>query len=233
MELAETIADRSEALFSWLKSSLSLSSHPYPERLSPALSESLAEYLRLLVLWTERIDLVAPASEDEHIERHLLDSLAAGYVLQAPSPLPYSSTYLDVGSGAGLPGIVIGLMEPELSVMLCVPREKRVVFMREAISKLKLENVAVVCARAEELNSSHVSSLGVVLSRALGNTELLIQTAARLGAEGCLVAELLGPTWDGPNAYPGAELKDLIPYSLSSKGASRQIGFWNVSRETS
>ncbi len=213
--------------------------HPYPASLSASQVDSFTSYLNLLSLWTKRIDLVAPATEEVLIQRHLLDSWAAGMVLAQVAPIDPAMAYLDVGSGAGLPGLVFAVFEPERQIYLCEPREKRVTFMQNAISSLQLSRVTPLCQRAEQLQAL-TPAPGLLTARALGKTELLFETALRIGAEDCVVTELLGPSWRTEETEQAAEsagcealLRELVPYSLLSEGPQRQLAVWNVSRETS
>jgi len=212
--------------------------HPYPSSLSAEQVETFAVYLELLHLWTRRIDLVAPASLEVLLERHLLDSWAAGMVLFQFAAIEAPLSYLDIGSGAGLPGLPFAVFEPEREVYLCEPREKRATFLQNAISRLSLGAATPKCARAEDLEALEVLP-GLVTARAVGKTGLLFSTALRLGGDSCLVSELLGPSWNEGQTEEAvkdsgcsAVLKHLIPYTLFDNGPQRQIAIWSVSRET-
>ncbi len=103
----------------------------------------LLEYLTLLIQWNKTYNLTAIRAVEEGVGKHLLDSL---------SILPYvkPQSLLDVGSGAGLPGIVIGIMRPNLAVTVLDCVAKKCHFMRFAKTQLKLNNLSVVNMRVEK-----------------------------------------------------------------------------------
>lgn len=246
MSIGEEIESAYAKLHQWIFSSETnqgfaekRSDHPYPSSLRPEEVERFTKYLELLSLWTKRIDLVAPAPQEVLIERHLLDSWAAGMLLAQLVSLDASAAYLDIGSGAGLPGLMLSILEPERKVYLCEPREKRVTFMQNAISALGLKAAEPICCRAEELPVLEPLP-GLLCSRAVGKTELLFEAAARRGLDSSFVVELLGPNWSLEADAPALEadgykssLNGLLPYSLFKDGPERQLAVWNVSRETS
>ena len=110
---------------------------------------NLLLYCRELQKWNKRINLIARnTAPAEIIEKHFLDSLTllpCIAALDANSP-----TLLDVGTGAGFPGLVLAAVMPELAVTLVEPRQKRVSFLRHIIRTLKLSNVQVIASRLEQ-----------------------------------------------------------------------------------
>ncbi|AEJ60563.1 Ribosomal RNA small subunit methyltransferase G [Spirochaeta thermophila DSM 6578] len=113
---------------------------------TPSQRAALLSYLHLLAEWGSRIDLVADPSP-EALVVHLLDSLA---------PLPHlraflSSPLADLGSGAGLPGIPLAIMNPHLEVLLVEAREKRAVFLEHVLLSVDLARCTVLHARLEDL----------------------------------------------------------------------------------
>ncbi len=115
--------------------------------LSPAQARQLVDYLRLLDKWNAKLNLVGPGSLAEWAVRHVLDSLA---------PLPWvvslsaGQRVLDIGSGAGLPGIPLAVAAPEIGFRLLEPRSNRVAFLQAVTAALKLANVKVHRGRAED-----------------------------------------------------------------------------------
>ena len=235
MGMRELLRSRYDALYVWLAASGHFpTALPYPRELNQTAAEACSKYLDLLTHWTKRIDLVAPASNEVLLERHLVDSWAAGMLFAAYSPLDPSLPYLDLGSGAGLPGLVLAILEPSRPLLLVEPREKRAVFLREAAQVLGLENVEVFCCRAEELDLRN-RAIGLLTARALGRSELLFKLAEDSATEISVVAELLGPKWSEGEAKEvfGSlrgvpELLHLVKYQLSEGGPERQIPFWRV-----
>src|SRR5882757_3963226 len=113
----------------------------------PSLLPQLAAYLDLLVRWNARTNLTAIRQPEEMVRRHFGESLFAAANLGDPSNFP--NTLLDLGSGAGFPGIPIALAHPEITVTLAESQNKKAAFLREAVRTLGLKNVEVWAGRAE------------------------------------------------------------------------------------
>lgn len=147
--------------------------------LAPDVCAALARFGDLLLRWNRSINLLARgAGPDEVLERHLLDSLA----LLRLGPL--GGRALDVGAGAGLPGIVLAVAAPGLHVTLLEPTAKRVAFLRTAVRTLGLGSVTVRAARLEDLDPGRdpADRFDVLLSRATFAPEEWVVRAAPLRA---------------------------------------------------
>lgn len=110
-----------------------------------ASAEALLGYARLLLRRNEDMNLTGADSVEEIISRHILDSLAIAQFL------PETGRIIDVGSGAGFPGLPLAVVMPQVEFTLLDAREKRVDFLTEAAAALGLKNVRAVAGRAEEL----------------------------------------------------------------------------------
>lgn len=130
--------------------------------LSAAQLAGLGRYVELLDTWRTRANLVSVAGRDELLRRHVLDSLAAAARLQAMG----SVQVLDVGSGAGLPGVPLAIACPAARVTLLEPRRKRVSFLRTVARECSTWNIQVAEGRAQDLSGSDGRPWDVVLSRA-------------------------------------------------------------------
>jgi len=108
--------------------------------------EQLAQYFQELKKWNRRYNLVAQASDRQLLESHFLDSLTLLPLLD-PCPEP---GLVDVGSGAGFPGLVVKLARPDLLVTLVEPRQKRTAFLRQVIRALGLRGIEVRESRLEK-----------------------------------------------------------------------------------
>jgi len=123
-----------------------LGEHPAP----PGLYTQLSAYLDLLLRWNARTNLTAIREPELLVRRHFGESLFAAVAL-APR-LPVDATLLDLGSGAGLPGLPIQLLLPGLRVTLAESQGKKASFLREAVRTLALPHTEVWAGRAEDLD---------------------------------------------------------------------------------
>jgi 16S rRNA (guanine527-N7)-methyltransferase len=106
--------------------------------------DAAAEYVRLLATEGTVRGLIGPREVPRLWDRHLLNSAAIAPLV------PSGARVVDVGSGAGLPGIPLALARPDLTVTLLEPLARRVAFLTECVDRLRLERVTVVRGRAEE-----------------------------------------------------------------------------------
>lgn len=138
---------------------------------------SLCRYLDLLVDWNSRLDLTAARSEDELVDVALADALVLASATAAQTPGRPPPRWVDVGSGAGAPALVLALLRPDLELTLIEPKSKRVAFLRTCAGALGLGNVEVRRCRAEQLDAQ---SYDVALSRATLPPDLWLSEGARL-----------------------------------------------------
>ena len=133
--------------------------------------EKLLAYLNLLNKWNKVYNLTAVRDPLEMVTLHLLDSL---------SILPYinSTNLLDVGSGGGLPGIVLAICKPDLQVTTIDTVQKKAIFMRQVKGELDLDNLSTVHARVENFQPSE--PFEIVISRAFSEIALFIQLTKHL-----------------------------------------------------
>lgn len=111
-----------------------------------AILPQLSAYLDLLLKWNARTNLTAIRDPEEIVRRHFGESLFA-----ARHILAETKTLLDVGSGAGFPGLPVALLHPEIQVTLAESQNKKSTFLREAVRTLTLQNVEVWPSRVESM----------------------------------------------------------------------------------
>lgn len=138
-------------------------------RFSMEQTEQFFEYMKLLIEWNEKINLTAIIEPEEIILKHFIDSITILKEIEKDSKL------VDVGTGAGFPGIPLSIMEPSLKITLVDSLNKRLIFLEEVINKLNLKNVELVHARAEEFgqNKQYREKFDIATSRAVANLSTL------------------------------------------------------------
>lgn len=128
--------------------------------------------------------LIGPREVPRLWERHLMNSAAV-----APF-LPATGSVVDIGSGAGLPGVVLAAMRPDLHVVLLEPMERRVTWLREVVSTLGLTSVEVVRGRADELHGKRL--FDAVTARAVAPLDRLVAWSLPLLRQGGVLVALKG-----------------------------------------
>ena len=126
------------------------------------------KYLSLLLEWNEKFNLTAITDKDEIEEKHFIDSIELIKYFDVKN-----KTLLDVGSGAGFPGIPLAIVEPTLKVTLLETTGKRVTFLKEVVQQLGLNNVEVVQGRAEEQKERE--KFDIVTARAVKELNILLE----------------------------------------------------------
>jgi 16S rRNA (guanine527-N7)-methyltransferase len=139
-------------------------------QISAEIQEKLLNYLALLNKWNKVYNLTAVRDPLEMVTLHLLDSL---------SVMPYikGQRLLDVGSGGGLPGIVLAICMPQLQVTTIDTVQKKAIFMRHVKGELGLDNLQVVHARVETFEAV---PFDLIISRAFSELKLFIELTRHL-----------------------------------------------------
>ena len=127
--------------------------------------EALDSYVRLLERWNRRINLVSRCDHAELIERHVLDSLSILRLLDREPVQRRTTCWYDIGTGAGLPGLVIAIARPDLELRLVEPTGKKVAFLQHVKGELALANVEVIRGRVDDVSRLGSETVGA-MSRA-------------------------------------------------------------------
>lgn len=159
----------------------------------PALERRLLAYRDELARWNRVHNLTGVRDPERMVSVHLLDSLAL-------APFIRGSRIADIGSGPGLPGIPLALLNPQLEVVLIEPRAKRALFLDHVVRTLAPGNVIVERCRAEDLPGA--DGFDTVTARAFGSLAELVLAGARLCRAGGIVLAAKG-------REPGRELAEL------------------------
>lgn len=156
--------------------------------------QKLLDYIALIVKWNKVYNLTAVREPEAMIGHHLLDSLAV---------LPHLAgvrRLIDVGSGAGLPGIPLAIARPEMKITLLDSNHKKTTFMRQACLELGLTNAEVVCERVEQWQPQ--DKYDAVISRAYSELKEFVRLSAHLLAKG-------GKLYAMKGVYPVEEIAQL------------------------
>ena len=152
-------------------------------------AEKLLFYLDELLKWNQQINLTSISDREQAVEKHLLDSLALIKVTKGEEKI------LDIGSGAGLPGIILALTRPELTVFSVESIGKKYNFQKNIKRKLKIDNLIVYRSRIENLELLGVpySSFDLVTARAFASLDLLLGVAEPWLKENGVLVAMKGP----------------------------------------
>lgn len=176
----------------------------------------LLDYLALLEKWNKVHNLTAVRDPEDMVTLHLLDSLAV---------LPHitQGRLLDVGSGAGLPGIPLAIVRPDLQVTVMDSNHKKASFMRQAKAVLAIANLEVVCGRVEEFKPE--SKFDMVISRAFSDLAEFMRLTDHLCAPTGMWLAMKG-------VYPHEELAqvknrtaEVVPLTVPGLDAQRHLVF--------
>ncbi|MFP4597042.1 MAG: 16S rRNA (guanine(527)-N(7))-methyltransferase RsmG [Persicimonas sp.] len=155
---------------------------------SPQVAEGFAAYLGLLGHFNKAMNLIGPLSEAEIVDGLLIDSATAAAVC-APARA-HQASILDVGSGAGLPGIPLKLLYPDCPLTLVEPRRKRATFLNIAKTRLGLDDVTIEQARIEDVPPARYD---YVISKAFQPPLEWLETASEWVSDGGVVMCLTRP----------------------------------------
>ncbi len=182
--------------------------------LGPAAQASLLSYVELLLKWNRVYNLTSVRNPVQMVTRHLLDSLAVVPHIKGPR-------LLDVGSGAGLPGIPLAIAHPEWSITLLDSNNKKTRFLTQAVAQLKLAQVEVVHTRIEEYRPTE--RFDTVIARAYASVEQLCEAAGPLLKPDGRVLAMKG-------VYPLAELEARPPGFTLHSVPRLEVPFLNAER---
>ena len=148
--------------------------HAFGIALSPAQLEAFEIYYRELIAWNARFNLTTITERDEVVVKHFLDSLSV-----APALAPTAVSLLDIGSGAGFPGLPLKIARPALRVTLIDSTGKKVEFLNHVIAEMNLRGAIALHARAEELarDPAHRENYDVAVARAVAELATLLEYA--------------------------------------------------------
>ncbi|CAK8715014.1 Ribosomal RNA small subunit methyltransferase G [Candidatus Electrothrix laxa] len=167
--------------------------------LSQQQTDSLLLYCQELQKWSKRINLIARnTSPNDIVEKHFLDSLTllpviGQYSLDKERDGDEGVSLLDVGTGAGFPGLALATVLPELMVTLVEPRQKRVSFLRHIIRSLGLTNVQIIDQRIEPKQAWNGPKCTFITSRAVAAVDVFLPMIEDIASKKTIVI-MMGAT---------------------------------------
>jgi 16S rRNA (guanine527-N7)-methyltransferase len=181
-----------------------------------AIEQRFLDYIALLHKWNKVYNLTAVREPQKMLYQHVLDSLAVLPFIKGPR-------LLDVGSGAGLPGIPLAIARPDLSVTLLDSNHKKTVFLRQACIELALTNVVVVCERVETWQPD--MRFDQVISRAFSDLGEFVRLAGHLCAPGGTLLGMKGlyPFEELAQLPAGTKAEQVIPLNVPGLEAQRHL----------
>ena len=177
--------------------------------------EKLLTFVQLIIKWNKTHNLTSITETKEIVSKHLLDSLSV-------SPYLYGQSIIDVGTGAGLPGIPLAVANPDKAFTLLDSNQKRVAFIKEVKRKLALANVTAEHCRVEQYSGAKFSS---ICSRAYSSLEqMLIQTEHLIEKKGVWLAmKGVYPQVEVDGLTNNFQLKKIIPLVIPQLAAERHL----------
>jgi 16S rRNA (guanine527-N7)-methyltransferase len=178
--------------------------------------QRLLDYIALIEKWNKVYNLTAIREPEKMVSHHLLDSLAVAPHLQA-------KRLLDVGSGAGLPGIPLALANPDMHVTLLDSNHKKAAFLNQAVIELGLKNAEVCAERVESWQPD--GRFDVIISRAFADMGEFVRLTRHLLAPGGLFAAMKGlhPYEEIDKLPEGCKVQQVLPLAIPGLDGARHL----------
>ncbi len=203
-------------------------------RLDDTMTTQLLEYKRILLEWNQKMNLTAIEEDREVIQKHFIDSL---------SIMPFLKdvrTMIDIGTGAGFPGIPVKIAQPALEVVLLDSLEKRVGFLKEVLSSLKLEGISAIHSRAEDAGAASLyrERFDAAAARAVASLPVLLEYCLPFVRTGGIFVAMKGSIGqeaaDAKKALDilGGSIEEIKEFTLPGSDMKRTIVIVRKLRQT-
>ena len=162
--------------------------------LSPRQLEQFQLYYQELIDWNQRVNLTAITKYEEVQIKHFLDSLTVTLAVKSPVG---KLSLIDVGTGAGIPGLPLKILSPQIRLVLLEATAKKAAFLKHLKDKLELDNIEIIVGRAEEVAhlARYREKFDVVLSRGVAPLPTLVELTLPFGTiGGSFIAQKKGDT---------------------------------------
>ena len=183
----------------------------------------LLAYVELLFKWNKVYNLTAIRDKSEMVSHHLLDSLAV-------VPHLWSGRWLDVGSGGGMPGLVLAIVKPDWQFTLLDSNTKKTGFVQQAVIEIGLKNVSVHSGRVEDWHPEY--KFDGIISRAFAELGEFLAVSRHLIAPNGRWAAMKGqPEPELAGITKGFEIENIVSLKVPGIEAARSLVIAKVSRE--
>jgi len=183
-------------------------------KLSKKKLDQLSEYANLIVKWNKTRNLVSRNANLETINEHILDCACL-------MPHLKESNLLDVGSGAGLPGLVVSILDDEKNIKLLEPNQKKISFLTHAQAKLDLKNTTIFKERIENLEEINEET---IITRAVMEPKKLLNVISKQKNKNLKIIMMVSEPME--ISYPNWESKFLV--SEAQRILDKNRGFLNI-----
>lgn len=184
------------------------------------------KYMNLLIEWNKKINLTSIIEPEEIIIKHFVDSVIISKYIEKGLKV------IDVGTGAGFPGIPLKIVRDDIEIVLLDSLNKRVNFLNEVIKDIKLEKIQTIHARVEEFakNKKYRENFDAVISRAVANMSTLSEYMLPLTKVGGKMLSMKGPDFEKEIenskkaiSILGGEIEKIDEYQLPKTEMKRSI----------
>ncbi len=195
------------------------------------------QYKDIIKFWNEKINLTAIVEDEQIFKKHFIDCIK----IFKFSPLKEAKSIIDVGTGAGFPGIPIKIMKQEVELILLDSLNKRINFLNEVINKIDLKNVKTIHGRAEDFSKKleYRENVDVAVSRAVANLAVLSELCIPYVKIGGYFVAMKGPSVedeikDGKNAISilGGKIEDIIKINIENSDLNHNLVIIKKVKET-
>lgn len=196
-----------------------------------------SQYKDMIKDWNEKINLTAIVDDEQIFKKHFIDCIK----IFKFSPLKEAKNVIDIGTGAGFPGIPIKIMKQQLNLILLDSLNKRINFLNEVVSKINLNNVETIHGRAEDFSRQpkYREQVDVAVSRAVANLAVLSELCIPYVKVGGYFVAMKGPSVDdeikdGKRAISilGGKIDDVIKINIEDSDLDHNLVIIKKVKET-
>lgn len=195
------------------------------------------KYKEMLQIWNDKINLTAITEDEEIIKKHFIDCIKAFKF----DKLKDAKRIIDIGTGAGFPGIPIKIMKEDTQIVLLDSLNKRVNFLNEVISELNLKNITAIHGRAEDFSKDkeYRENFDVAISRAVANLKVLSEYCIPYVRINGYFISLKGPAVEDEIndakfiiSQLGAKIEDIIQVEIEDSDLNHNLVIIKKIKET-